>query len=99
MLRATGRPTDRLLLILPSGSSSHSAFLLFHPPILIPPPSVSQVSRGKVQENAEEWVTEVIMAGPNYAGSPEHAALYAQILPDRPHKEPIFARAGILEYK
>eukprot|EP00959_Pyramimonas_sp_CCMP1952_P236257 4937570-Pyramimonas_sp.AAC.1 len=39
------------------------------------------------------------MEGPNYANDPEHAALYAQVLEERPHEIPLFAENKIKQYK
>eukprot|EP00959_Pyramimonas_sp_CCMP1952_P458032 9475967-Pyramimonas_sp.AAC.2 len=38
------------------------------------------------------------MAGPLYAGSAEHAAMWAQVLPSRPHEEKIFRDNAIMQF-
>eukprot|EP00959_Pyramimonas_sp_CCMP1952_P247126 5165529-Pyramimonas_sp.AAC.1 len=38
------------------------------------------------------------MAGPLYAGCPEHAAMWAKVLPSRPHEEQIFRDAQIPQF-
>lgn len=57
------------------------------------------VNHGTKNESTEIWITQVQMAGPLYAGSPEHAEIWSGVLPSRPHCEEVFRDKGIVEYK
>ncbi|CAK0828486.1 unnamed protein product, partial [Prorocentrum cordatum] len=46
----------------------------------------------------EGWITKTQMAGPNYAGSPEHAEIYSTFLPSKPHDHEAFRKLNVMLY-
>ncbi|CAK0847535.1 unnamed protein product [Prorocentrum cordatum] len=61
--------------------------------------STIELTNSTKEEGTVEWITLKQMEGPNYANDPEHAALYAQVLEERPHEIPLFAENKIKQYK
>ena len=56
----------------------------------------------KKEQEREVWITEAQMAGSEFMNSKEHAKLFCDSMKgttqERPHEQPVFAKAGIMQY-
>ena len=59
---------------------------------------LAKVGSGTKKLTNQGWITKVQMAGPQYAGSPEHAEIYSTILEEKDHHHKAFRDKDIKLY-